>query len=293
VEHLGPPAPPSLKEIGLGQPVLLVHDLGFDSRQWSPQIAPFGRRYTGLRVEWNYTRICPNGSWSEQFMSLRGTAFVGIVPEMRHVDPADDLLALMDRHEVASAHLVVSGDTFGNPMIELAVEHPARVRSLTITSWTSETFVREAFADSDYSRGQIAQIEEYEELVAHGDVDRFVDYLVESGSYRMNEDFARYIAREMLVDNMSTFSPPMVQVTNPRIPVHERLAEVGQPTLALIGRQVRPWQRAASDYLARHVPDGRLAVVPEAGRYPNLDNPKAFNAEVLSFLADVDARTAR
>ena len=43
---------------------------------------------------------------------------------------------------------------------------------------------------------------------------------------------------------------------------------------------------AASDYMAAKIPGAKKVVIPAAGHAANIDQPEAFNAAVLGFLAD-------
>ncbi len=51
----------------------------------------------------------------------------------------------------------------------------------------------------------------------------------------------------------------------------------------LVGANDKPF-RAAADYMAARIPDAGLAVLPDAGHASNIDQPDAFNQEVVRFL---------
>jgi pimeloyl-ACP methyl ester carboxylesterase len=50
---------------------------------------------------------------------------------------------------------------------------------------------------------------------------------------------------------------------------------------------------AASDYMAAKIPGAEKVVIPSAGHAANIDQPKAFNDAVLSFLDRLDGRQAQ
>ena len=65
-----------------------------------------------------------------------------------------------------------------------------------------------------------------------------------------------------------------------------RLAEIRCPTLVVVGSGDTGFL-AAADELARDIPDARLALIPEAGHQPQLENPAAWLAALSDHLARV------
>jgi pimeloyl-ACP methyl ester carboxylesterase len=74
--------------------------------------------------------------------------------------------------------------------------------------------------------------------------------------------------------------------------VLDGLPRIGAPALVVVGAYDAPF-RAAADYMAAKIPDARLAVIPDAGHTPNIDQPSLFNAELRAFLDRVAAAEAR
>jgi len=66
--------------------------------------------------------------------------------------------------------------------------------------------------------------------------------------------------------------------------VIESLAQIGKPTLVLVGEHDKAFL-AATDYMQRKIPGAQKAVIENAGHAANIDQPEAFNREVKSFLA--------
>lgn len=111
---------------GAGPPVVWVQGMGLHGRGWAPQVDALETRYRCLTFDnRGMARSQPVG---EQLT----------VPLM-----VSDIVALMDREHIEAAHLV--GHSMGGLLaIATALEHRARVRSLTLLS----TFAR----GSDASR---------------------------------------------------------------------------------------------------------------------------------------------
>lgn len=66
--------------------------------------------------------------------------------------------------------------------------------------------------------------------------------------------------------------------------VIESLPKISVPTLIVVGELDTPFL-AASDYMAQKIPNAVKVVIKGAGHASNIDNPQAFNKEVLEFLA--------
>jgi len=68
--------------------------------------------------------------------------------------------------------------------------------------------------------------------------------------------------------------------------VTDRLAAIDIPTLALCGAHDRLTPRAYHEQLARDLPRGEFAVVPDAAHLAMLERPAQFNGLVAGFLDD-------
>ncbi len=66
--------------------------------------------------------------------------------------------------------------------------------------------------------------------------------------------------------------------------VIESLDRIEVPALVLVGERDRPFL-AATDYMAKKIPNASKVVIPDASHAANLSQPSAFNDSVLSFLS--------
>jgi pimeloyl-ACP methyl ester carboxylesterase len=71
-----------------------------------------------------------------------------------------------------------------------------------------------------------------------------------------------------------------------QVPLAARLAEIQCPTLVMVGSGDTSFL-AAADELVRDIPCARLALIPEAGHQPQLENPAAWLAALGDHLARV------
>jgi pimeloyl-ACP methyl ester carboxylesterase len=69
------------------------------------------------------------------------------------------------------------------------------------------------------------------------------------------------------------------------------LPDIAAPALVVVGENDTPFL-AASDYMAAKIPGAQKAVIAGAGHAANIDQPEAFNAAVLGFLADLKLAAA-
>jgi pimeloyl-ACP methyl ester carboxylesterase len=67
------------------------------------------------------------------------------------------------------------------------------------------------------------------------------------------------------------------------------LPNIKVPALVVVGADDKPFI-AASDYMAKKIPNCKKVVIPNAGHAANMDQPEAFNKAVLEFLENVRGR---
>jgi len=106
------------------------------------------------------------------------------------------------------------------------------------------------------------------------------------GSRRPDEvnPTARERTRAMMTAAWSRPPAPREDLRLPDPPAASRLAEIGVPTLALVGTEDVPWVREIAERIGAEVPGARLEVVPDAGHHLNLEHPERFDELVLPFL---------
>jgi pimeloyl-ACP methyl ester carboxylesterase len=65
----------------------------------------------------------------------------------------------------------------------------------------------------------------------------------------------------------------------------ETLAGIAVPTLAIAGERDLAAPASVMERMAARIPGADYVVLPRAGHLANLEQPAAFNAAVLAFLA--------
>jgi pimeloyl-ACP methyl ester carboxylesterase len=235
---------------GDGPALLLTHGYTSSSHMWAPQLPALGDRYRVI-------------TWD-----IRGHGRSGS-PE----DPADyaedlavgDMAAVLDA--AGADRAAIGGLSLGGYLsLAFHLHHPSRTAALLLfdsgpgfksdkarAGWND---LAEAYARDFEARGLDA-------LPERGEVDRAV--------HRGAEGLAR-AARGLLAQRDAR--------------VIESLPAVAVPTLVLVGADDEPFL-AGSGYMVAKIPGALHTVLEGAGHASNIDQPGAFNREVLAFLAGV------
>jgi len=72
-----------------------------------------------------------------------------------------------------------------------------------------------------------------------------------------------------------------------------RLGTMRVPTLIINGDHEAPFIAAAADSLARHIPNAKKVVIPNAGHGAHFAQPASFNSALLDFFYDVERNKKR
>jgi pimeloyl-ACP methyl ester carboxylesterase len=271
------------REVGTGEPVVLVHGGLGDLRTWTAQLDPLGTRCRAIAYSRRYAR--PN----------EAIAPGAVDPMPAHVE---DLVALL--HALRASPALLVGNSWGAYICLLtAIAHPEVVRglvleeppllplvlgsgsrphlvtlarglrhrpraTLAVLAFGLRTFAPMAMA---YRRGDA---ERALQLFARGVLGRrAVTRLTEQRWQQM-----RGSAAELQAEFRAGFPP----LTEPE------LRAVRPPALVLTGERSPTIESALSVWLADLLPHAELAVVPRASHLMHEDNPAFVNDSILGFL---------
>ena len=239
---------------GSGPPLILTHGYSSTSAMWRGQIAALSGHYK--LVLWDM-RGHGQSDYPENSAAYSEALTIG------------DIAALLDT--VGADKAVVGGLSLGGYMsLAFYRSHPERVRALLIIdtgpgfkkddardAWNKRAHETAARFDSD-GLAVLKQMSAERASVTHRDA---------SGLARA--------ARGMLTQRDAS--------------VMEILPSIKVPSLVVVGADDTPFL-AASDYMAAKIPGADKVVIQAAGHAANIDQPKAFNDAVLSFLDRLDGR---
>ena len=119
------------EEVGQGTPVLFVHEFAGDHRSWEPQLREFGKRYRCIAYAAR--------GYTPSDVPADAAAY-----SYQHV--MRDAVAVLDHLKIDQAH-IVGLSMGGYTTLQVALNHPARVRSMTLagTGSGSERWYTDAF----------------------------------------------------------------------------------------------------------------------------------------------------
>lgn len=245
---------------GSGAPVVLIPPFACDTRAVAEQ------RHALLKAGFQPIAYDPRGYG-------RSTVPTRSVP-YSHVN---DLVAVLDALGLQKVHLfgVSNG---GRIAIDTALLRPTRIHTLSVVGAALSGY---ATPQVDALFGALHQIAMNEGMVV---AKRRLKRL---GFFTLAYEQPR-LAR--LFDEMlDVYSGYHLAGVDPELPpappTSGRLAEIGTPTLIMVGAREMPEYRAIAEHLATSIPDAAFRVISATGHFANLEAPLAVNQALLSFLA--------
>lgn len=251
-----------VEEIGQGAPLLLVMGLGASLETWVAQQDAFAARHRVILFDNRGAGASesPPPPWS--------------VPDM-----ADDAVGVLDALGIARAHVL--GVSMGGMIAqEMAIRFPERVdRLIVAVSFARPDPLRRAFLlFRRWARFQGADL--VQEGVAN------LPWLVSPAVLNDPDRLEQVLG---LVSGMPLMSADAYAHQVDAILEHDTLSRLGQvraPTLVLAASEDVLTPVFLSREIAAAIPDARLTILPRGNHAVQIEDPEAFNAAVLEFLAD-------
>ena len=247
------------EEVGEGEPLLLIMGLGATHEWWgrvTPAVAPHFRTILFDNRGVGKSDV-PPGPYS--------------IPEM-----ADDAMAVLDAAGVESAH--VFGASMGGMIAqEVALRHPARVRSLilgcTACGGRESTAAKREVLDALGARA----VKTREEALRI-----MLPYIFDAGTPRdvVEEDVA--LRMRTNVPNEGYFA--QLQAIRSWSGSHARLSSLAMPTLVIHGETDELVPAENGRVIARAIPNASLVMLPHASHIFFTDQFAASSDAILSFL---------
>ncbi|WP_405412592.1 alpha/beta fold hydrolase [Streptomyces decoyicus] len=249
------------RDVGAGQPLVLLHGGLLDHRMWDDQIRVFAPDHRVIAPD-----ARGHGGSSNANKPFRQT---------------DDLAAVLRHLDVGPAILV--GLSMGGAIaVDTALEHPDLVCALVVSGvGTSEPEFQDPWL------GEI-EAEEARALAA-GDTEGWVEAFTRlaAGPRRtlgdVDQDVVcrlREMARRTVAKHTSAEPMHMVPVTD----TWARAAKITVPVLAINGGVDSDDHIGMAERLVHTVVNGRATTVEDTAHYPNMERPDTFNEILGRFL---------
>jgi pimeloyl-ACP methyl ester carboxylesterase len=252
---------------GRGEPLLLISGLATDLRIWACQRLVFGRRFRCIALDNRGSGRSgkPDGPYTLEQM-------------------AADAVAVLDAEGVGRAHVL--GHSMGSYIAQMmAVEHPDRLRSLTLAGtacrhqpWRLDMLAR--WQETAHNHG------------VHAWARRAFPYLLGPRTAWTFGLFINLLWPIILQQPAHAFESQIQALIG--APDCERgcLSEVSVPTLVVAGSKDTLTTPADAAEVAAIIPGARLVTLKGAGHGLMLEAAPDFNAAVLDFLGEIARSTA-
>lgn len=250
---------------GSGPPLVLLHGILGDSRDWRPQLEALPDSLDV--IAWDAPG-CGQSSDPDESVSAS--------------DYADWLAGLMDALDAVPAH--IAGLSWGGGLaLELYQRHPDTVASLiladTYAGWKG-SLPPEVVAE------RLASCLRESEMAPDEFIPDWIPGLV--------TDDAPQELREEIISIMSDFHPAgyrAMAVAFADLDLRPVLPQIRVPTLLVWGEDDRRSPLSVGRQMSDSIPAARLVVLHGCGHMSNLEQPEQFNTEVRTFLNNLSTRS--
>lgn len=249
---------------GVGMPLVFTHAAFLDSKMFDAVWQPLAKQFRVIRYD------------------MRG--FGKSSPATGPLCRRDDLVQLLNHLDVTDAHLVGCSNG-GQISLDLALEQPQRVASLTLVGSTPSGFELQG----DPPR----HLFEMFDAMQKGDIDLYNELQIRiwlDGEHRQPEQVDSALRKKALEMNripvsQNTFFIADTQPLNPLDPpAVTRLESVKCPTFIIAGALDHAEVLRAADEMAARIPNARKALIESTGHVPSYEQPDTFIKLLLDFL---------
>jgi pimeloyl-ACP methyl ester carboxylesterase len=247
---------------GCGPAVVLLHAFPLHSGMWLDQERALAQTHTVVRVD------APGFGESTRVSSLL---------TMERI--ADDAAAVLDHLGLGQA--VVAGLSMGGyAAFALVRRHPGRLRALVLAD-------TKAPPDSDQAKSDRAALaERVRREGPAAAAEAMVPRLLGASTRRERPEVVARVRDMILAVDPGAITDALAGLAA-RADSSPTLREIAVPTLVLCGEEDEVTPPAEAERMERAVAGARRVTVPGAGHLANLENPRAFDQALFSFLASL------
>jgi pimeloyl-ACP methyl ester carboxylesterase len=227
--------------------------------------------------------IADRRMWASQVEALEAAGHRALAPDLPGFGDAPLEPGVVDYVAFAAAQLdapaAVVGCSFGGRIaLELAAARPNLVERLVLVGaglgsreWSESAQAGFAEEEAAIERGELATAAAQQaRMWLADDAAPDVRELTEAMTLRSYE-------QQLPVDGQ-------VKAVWPEVPAETRLADIGAPTLVVVGTADLDDIKSIAETLAAEIPGARLETIEGAGHLPSLERPDELNRLLLDFL---------
>jgi 2-succinyl-6-hydroxy-2,4-cyclohexadiene-1-carboxylate synthase len=248
------------------EPLVLLHGFTGSAETWEPFARTLGARFSLVAVD----------------LLGHGCSDSPVDSERYRIDRCvEDLLTLLDRLQLERIHLL--GYSLGGRVaLHLALAAPERVGTLVLESASP------GLGDPSERAARLKADAELASLLERDGVEAFVDrwerHPLFATQNRLPSDVRSRLRAQRLRSNPAGLAGSLRGAgAGAQEALHERLREVRQPALLLVG-ELDSKYREMGRFMAAAMPEATLVVVPNSGHAIHLEQPAFFEQYVLDFL---------
>ena len=254
-----------VEDSGAGEPLVLLHGWGLNSRVWDSVIPTLARNFTVIRID-----LPGHGasSWPPGFHDLASLAAV--------LAPA-----------LPSRYSLLGWSLGGVAAIETALRQTERIDHLVLVSTTPRFLRMEGAGADDWPHGlAVAAVERFATLLETDYEATVREFL---GLQAQGDEHARATLRE-LRQKLLAGGQPRLEALRAGLDVlrsadvREQLPRLAVPTLVVAGQYDRMTPPGAARALAAAIPGARLELIARAGHAPFLSHAGEFCRSITAFL---------
>ncbi len=249
----------SFEDIGAGRPVVLGHSFLCSGKMWREQVPALAEKYRVLNLD-----LRGHGKSSE------------VTRPFSLYDAVSDVVAVLDKVGIGQA--VWCGLSVGGMVaLRAALACPERVEGLILMD-------TDAGAEDPYRKLRNNAMGLGSRFLGIGPFLPPIGRLMFGATTRRQNPA---LVREWKGEFSRVHLPSILlslKTLMKRDSILDRLAQIGVPTLVLVGEQDRSLPPALSRRIHDALPDSELVQIPAAGHLSALERPAAVNEAVLDFL---------
>jgi pimeloyl-ACP methyl ester carboxylesterase len=255
---------------GSGQPVLLIHAGVADLTMWDAQFDQLSQSYRVIRYD---TRGYGRSRTENTEYSNR-----------------QDILDLFTHLGIEKA-CIIGISRGGQIAIDFTLEHPKCVSGLVPVAAGISGFDYQP-DDSDEAQFENKLFIRMEELWGQKAFDELAEietHVWADGPSQPEGRAPAHVREYMRKTILASYSRQDGQATPVPLqpPAIQRLGEISQPTLILIGEYDSTGARAAAAELECQIPQARMVGIPHAAHMIPLEQPEKFNELILDFFQEI------